>query len=86
MTPTRVLDHINKTAAEHETTSARILSGDMSHETVEARHAAIKELAQLPKPTGRKPSIREVARWFRVNPSTVSRICGEQTEREREAV
>ena len=72
--PARVLSAIDKVAAEHETTSARILDGDRATESVVARHQVIAELAKEPKPSGKPPGIRELARWFNMTPGGVSRI------------
>lgn len=68
------MDIIRETAARHETTADRILAGDRAAETVEARREAVRLAAAAPKPTGRQPMIREVARWFGLNPSSVSEI------------
>jgi DNA-binding MarR family transcriptional regulator len=74
MTPTRVLEIIGSMASKHETTPQRILRGDKSPETVSARHAAIKALAQMPKPTGKCPTRSELARWLNLDKASISRV------------
>lgn len=73
-TPIRILDQIRASAETHETTAERILGGAKDHATVAARQSAIMAAAKAPKPSGRLPGIRELARWFNMTPGHVSRI------------
>lgn len=78
--PARVLQTIDRLAAEHETTAARILDGDLTKETVEARRAVVTELARTKKPAGNFPALAEVARWLNLSTAQVSRIVASSQE------
>lgn len=74
--PLRIIGLIELAAAEHETTTDRVLDGDKATETVAARRQAITQVAKTPKPSGRLPGVREIARWFNMSGGQVSRIIG----------